>query len=193
MAICDYCGSPIEFRYIDGRCVPIHLSGGCTFGGTSPMVDFSGCRDSKESCCHETQCPICGSDVFFIRHNGGSVWLDPPLGPPWCKHPCFDDETQREGLRSLVAEYKVNFPLADNTSQNEVLLGVVVFTAVAEGKAYTKIRFEAGEFRLNLDIKYNAGFLLGELCVLDVKARRIWPISEPKYLFLVTAMEYETP
>jgi hypothetical protein len=157
------------------------------------MVDFSGCRDSKESCCHETQCPICGSDVFFIRHNGGSVWLDPPLGPPWCKHPCFDDETQREGLRSLVAEYKVNFPLADNTSQNEVLLGVVVFTAVAEGKAYTKIRFEAGEFRLNLDIKYNAGFLLGELCVLDVKARRIWPISEPKYLFLVTAMEYETP
>ena len=37
-----------------------------------------------------TTCPECGADVFFIRHNGGSVWIDPPLGPPWDKHPCFD-------------------------------------------------------------------------------------------------------
>ena len=38
-----------------------------------------------------TSCPICGSDVYFLRHNGGSVWLD-ELGDPWPKHPCFDDE-----------------------------------------------------------------------------------------------------
>jgi len=37
-----------------------------------------------------SRCPECGKDVFFIRHNGGSVWVDPPLGWPWPKHPCFD-------------------------------------------------------------------------------------------------------
>jgi len=37
-----------------------------------------------------SKCPECGEDVFFIRHNGGSVWVDPPLGPPWDKHACFD-------------------------------------------------------------------------------------------------------
>src|ERR1035441_499188 len=36
-----------------------------------------------------TQCPECGKDVFFIRHNGGSVWAD-ELGWPWPIHPCFD-------------------------------------------------------------------------------------------------------
>jgi len=37
-----------------------------------------------------THCPECGEDVYFIRHNGGSVWVDPPLGWPWPKHACFD-------------------------------------------------------------------------------------------------------
>jgi hypothetical protein len=37
------------------------------------------------------KCPKCGAGVFFIRHNGGSVWVDPPLGWPWPKHPCFDE------------------------------------------------------------------------------------------------------
>jgi hypothetical protein len=27
--------------------------------------------------------------VYFVRHNGGSVWFD-SLGWPWEKHPCFD-------------------------------------------------------------------------------------------------------
>lgn len=36
-----------------------------------------------------TKCPECGEDVFFIRHNGGSVWVD-ELGWPWPKHACFD-------------------------------------------------------------------------------------------------------
>src|SRR5437867_9011938 len=36
-----------------------------------------------------SHCPECGADVFFIRHNGGSVWVD-ELGWPWPKHACFD-------------------------------------------------------------------------------------------------------
>jgi hypothetical protein len=38
----------------------------------------------------------CGQPVYFIRHNGGSVWVDPPLGPPWHKHRCYYDDDQAE-------------------------------------------------------------------------------------------------
>lgn len=193
MAICDYCGSPIEFRYINGRPVPIHLSGGCTSGVGTPIKDFSGCRDSKESCCHGAQCPICGAEVFFIRHNGGSVWIDPPLGAPWCKHPCIDDSRESEGRDSLAVEYKIDYAPGESNSPPELLLGVVVFTDAAIEKNHTRARFETGELILKLDIKFNAGFLLGELCVLDIKAKIIWPINEPKYLFLVTALANEAP
>jgi hypothetical protein len=40
-----------------------------------------------------TTCPICGATVYFVRHNGGCVWLD-SLGWPWPKHPCFDDPNE---------------------------------------------------------------------------------------------------
>lgn len=46
----------------------------------------------NESRCYMTFCPECGESVFFIRHNGGSVWIDSPLGPPWYKHSCFDNK-----------------------------------------------------------------------------------------------------
>jgi hypothetical protein len=35
------------------------------------------------------RCPKCGAGVFFIRHNGGSVWVD-ELGWPWPLHGCFE-------------------------------------------------------------------------------------------------------
>jgi len=35
-----------------------------------------------------TSCPQCEADVFFLRHNGGSVWLD-EMGYPWPRHGCF--------------------------------------------------------------------------------------------------------
>lgn len=38
---------------------------------------------------HTTSCPKCNQDVYFIRHNGGSVWVD-SLGWPWPKHACFE-------------------------------------------------------------------------------------------------------
>lgn len=37
---------------------------------------------------HSTTCPKCGGSCFFIRHNGGCVWVD-ELGPPWPRHACF--------------------------------------------------------------------------------------------------------
>lgn len=42
---------------------------------------------------HKTSCPKCHENVYFIRHNGGSVWVD-SLGWPWPKHACFEYSTE---------------------------------------------------------------------------------------------------
>lgn len=39
----------------------------------------------------KTNCPKCQEKAFFIRHNGGSVWVD-SLGWPWPKHKCFEND-----------------------------------------------------------------------------------------------------
>lgn len=33
-------------------------------------------------------CPYCLTTVFFVRYNGGCVWLN-ALAWPWPRHPCF--------------------------------------------------------------------------------------------------------
>lgn len=38
------------------------------------------------------RCPVCQASVFFYQsEHGGRVFFDPPLGPPWPKHPCTDN------------------------------------------------------------------------------------------------------
>ena len=44
---------------------------------------------SDSDFCRIAKRPICFKPVYFVRHNGGSVWFD-ELGKPWPKHPCFD-------------------------------------------------------------------------------------------------------
>jgi hypothetical protein len=97
MARYKNCGEEIIFRMIDGRCVPIRASAGWDSGSRSGTGDARqterrecAARPSK-SFTHPTKCPKCGDAVFYIEHNGGSVWFD-DLGWPWPKHGCFDDE-----------------------------------------------------------------------------------------------------
>lgn len=86
-------------------------------------------------------CPICGAEVYFVRHNGGCVWLD-SLGLPWPKHPCFDDpdevlfsSTKKElynlGIDyfGIVTDVKTNFEpprhkLVIKCSNGEVIEGL---------------------------------------------------------------------
>jgi hypothetical protein len=59
-------------------------------------------QHTDEDFCRSTKCPQCGAEVYFVRHNGGSVWFD-ALGWPWPKHECFDDD--RYGIQ-LRREFK---------------------------------------------------------------------------------------
>lgn len=73
--------------------------------------------------CGPTSCPICGAEVFFVRHNGGSVWFD-ELGSPWPKHACFDDEYYGSRLRTTLHE--------ESRKRPNPVFGVVIETEVIE-------------------------------------------------------------
>lgn len=55
----------------------------------------------NDDLCRPTSCPICSAPVFFVRHNGGSVWFD-DLGQPWPKHECFPDCSSGVRLRRML-------------------------------------------------------------------------------------------
>ena len=102
MSSCQYCGGEIIFRNIDGVTTPIRLS--CTCGGWAESESKSKSKSvqfkDEGDYCRPTRCPECDDNVFFIRHNGGSVWVD-ELGWPWPKHPCFDSMPDAAPLKTL--------------------------------------------------------------------------------------------
>ena len=83
MANCEFCGDRSRFRTLNGRVVPFH---NCEV----MVVETTSTKRDDPDCCHRTVCPRCGKRyIFFVRHNGGSVWFD-LLGPPWPQHACFE-------------------------------------------------------------------------------------------------------
>jgi hypothetical protein len=181
VSICSRCGNPVEFRYINGKSIPMHFEGGCV-GYNSSVNDYSGYNTCYESTSFGTNCPECGDRVFLIRHNGGCVWLDPPLGWPWYKHGCFSPEENQSGVsRSTLACID-----HEETSHEKLEIGVIKRTWVEPNKNYTDIVFEIGENESHeVKVKNNAGFLLGKLCVLNEEAEEIWPFYEPEYKFIL--------
>lgn len=177
MASCSRCGDSIEFRYINGRCTPIHRNGGCA-GGGGAVNSYAGYRYSEDSCCFLTACPKCGEQVFFIRHNGGCVWIDPPLGSPWFKHQCFDEPPAASGARPCLGD------ISADAGSSYLILGVVRSTDVAWSGAYTVLRLEAGERASHkLLVKNSAGFLAGRMCVYDPSEKVIYPVGEQHLRF----------
>lgn len=86
-------------------------SGGATLPTVEPFTHREGAltsyRYERSDFCRPTTCPECGADVYFLRHNGGSVWLD-ELGWPWPKHGCFDGSSSTTGytfIANFVARY----------------------------------------------------------------------------------------
>ncbi|HZV33150.1 MAG TPA: hypothetical protein VFB72_01135 [Verrucomicrobiae bacterium] len=107
MPTCNRCGEEIEFRYINGRCVPIHPDGGLHCGSWSGSTTDYGYRSDyhylRQDFTRPTTCPECHAQVYFVRHNGGSVWFD-DLGWPWPKHACFDNDVPARQFTHLSAK-----------------------------------------------------------------------------------------
>jgi len=186
MSICSRCGKPIDFRYKDGKCIPIHSDGSCVDSTNSKVNDYSGSNIDHENTCFSTNCPECGDEVFFIRHNGGSVWLEPPLCPPWYKHGCFDNFSKLYSKHNLFVDYNISEKTLHNSKSTEIILGIIKATYVDNLKKYTDLVLETGKAGTKgFRVKNNAGFLFGKLCIYDRKYGEIWPIDEPAYLFKI--------
>ncbi len=108
MPTCWTCGQEIEFRTIDGERRPIHLHGYCD--GRSQY------SDEAIGTAVPARCPHCNQMAYFVRHNGGNVWMD-ALGPPWPRHKCSNWEPERrtaakdtlaspEEIKAVVRRYE---------------------------------------------------------------------------------------
>lgn len=82
-----------------------HL-GRSSHGGPAFSVGRFSWGYGHENFCRPTRCKQCGSEVFFLRHNGGSVWLD-ALGWPWPKHlHSTDDDLATTRARRMVEKLR---------------------------------------------------------------------------------------
>jgi hypothetical protein len=158
---CASCGGEIIFRYMDGRRTPIHLSGGCS-ADYSPVDSVGSVRSAPsqfaDDFCRRTTCHRCGHAVFFIRHNGGSVWVD-ELGWPWPKHGCFNEPTESRQLSSLQA------PAGERPA--DLMIGLVVWAEWdPPGQSLLLVKHQDGR-TLQVRVRGNRLDLVGELVGLS--------------------------
>lgn len=92
-----------------------------TMGGPIPPSGTRAVWEHAEFC-RPTTCPECHAPVFFVRHNGGSVWFD-TLGQPWPKHPCMARE---HDIRWLERDFPGDEP------GNRKVFGVIQEATVVE-------------------------------------------------------------
>jgi hypothetical protein len=112
MTLEDRAGGPTDLRRSEGVCNawnhPVECR--CGWGGEGSLGGgrggygggFGGMGEplSYDSYTNpNARCPVCGAGVIFYQSpEGGRVFFDPPIGPPWPKHPCTD---RRAGGRSV--------------------------------------------------------------------------------------------
>ena len=174
MSRCSRCGNTVSFRVLAGEVVPIHDSGRCA----GPVEKTHGKFFSPDACCRLSACPICGRDAYFVRSNGGAVWFDPPLGPPWPKHGCFDTTGIRE---SEVDDF--------GRQSDHIFYGVVDWLDASDSgfkpplEAWTDISIVNEDEKKEIRIKNNGKFLLGRLCAFDSSLGVVWAIEYPEFLF----------
>lgn len=125
---CDFCGVIIRMAEdhkgdwqpwemdSSGR----HNCGQSTYSHSRTIISSGFSRSytgSLEDFCRPATCPVCYEPVFFIRHNGGCLWVD-SLGHPWPKHACMDEDQTKI--------YEVFVSQADDV--RSPLLGIIIST-----------------------------------------------------------------
>jgi hypothetical protein len=156
----------VDFRRINGRNVPIRNAFAWDRGSQSKR------GRSTDATCYLRPCPQqCGLKIFFIRHNGGSVWIDPPLGHPWNKHKCMYPEELKAGRSLALTAPFQSIPRRQRAKQ---LLGVVTKAKYGGNRSTTILELASGEAeRWLVTVKYDCEFLLGEIVIVDRHARTV--------------------
>jgi hypothetical protein len=135
-------------------------SGSSSGGFGSYTIGCFSWQHRGENFCRPTTCPRCGSEGYFVRHNGGSVWFD-KLGWPWPKHCCFDDDRFGIQLRRLFKE------LQRNGSGH--VFGVIIETETTRPGEGGRIQIrcsDGSEIDQEFDTRANLSLLPGRLVVI---------------------------
>lgn len=191
MPYCNICGQSIEIRLYNGRLTPIHTNGACTGVRYSSNHINSVYNTSTESFCKKTQCPQCQDPVFYIKHNGGTVWITPPLGPPWEKHECMYPEIMKKNKTYHTLQNSTpvtDTENADYEKSSTEISGVVVETETMHFSENTIICLDTGERdRTLLIARFKATHLLNKLITYSPNGRQIWTEDRPELVQSVLA------
>lgn len=161
MPTCTYCGGEIVFRRVGGVTTPIHLDGGC-WKTAAPQSYPTALRfDHAHDICRRARCPICDALVFFIRHNGGSVWVN-DLGWPWPKHDCFDQAPDCRSPLRILSERALQFP-----GSAGAVVTCVAFTPGVPGCTAVVTTPKAGSEQWIVNGVQNPQQLVGALVILS--------------------------
>lgn len=130
MQTCFYCGEDIETRGDDQHVVSFHAQGNCTFRRARNLKEL-------RNFYYRSRCPKCDREVYYLRHGGGSVWLN-SINYPWPKHPCM-------GERTPSARRKSAFRIAEDLNASYAL-GCVL--DVKEGRTRTELLVKTETLRM---------------------------------------------
>ena len=112
----------------------------------------------------KTSCPICKQPVYFIRHNGGSVYVD-ELGWPWPKHGCFDNSNVPKWYNNFYQVSKV---------KNEALTGVITEVSSKIGILLLFIDFgRIGKGKIEIDKTMLSDSIIGLLVLIKFTEKEI--------------------
>jgi len=165
MGKCYNCGGEIVFRYIDGKPTPIHTDTKNGWCGNDMRKSDSVKSITFDSFCTPTNCPQCGSSVFFLRHNGGSVWVD-FLGKPWTKHACFDKTPEPQWIRKI----------REKSASLESPITGVIFSSARTDKGIQLIvnGQKSSWYEVVINEKNTADFFTGKLVLLDSSLMKVF-------------------
>lgn len=175
---------PVEFVTIDGRAIPLHPFGGCS--GRNGTTDGRVVRN-PDSQCIKTNCAQCGAAVFFIRHNGGSVFIDPPLGPPWNCHSCMP----RKQAGAVAAQAQDTFYVSPEarellTRVRGLITGVVTQAEVLPGQQGAMLTIAVAQSEpLVLLMRSPSTYFLGKMVILRPAKRLLYSAENPTEVFAV--------
>ena len=131
---------------------------------------------SNEDFTRESTCPHCSESVFFVRHNGGSVWFD-HLGPPWPKHGCFYEDGYGSQLRKLLIE---------KSQVSKVTFGVVLESETIRRGSLCRMAIRCSTVKTidtNFQTSADVSKLTGQLVIVEYQSNdsiSVYFLSQPK-------------
>ena len=119
MKKCYHCHKEIEFRYVDGRPIPIHIHGGYCTGTTSTGYSYGKSMRERamelgHSLIFPTNCRHCALDIYLFADENGGFRIFEVVGDPWTQHNCVgwtsSDDYHVPYGKPLSNKYKLPVP-----------------------------------------------------------------------------------